>query len=552
MNAVVRRPMLNRTDVIVLLLLLLAGLKYTFGITHVLDVALYDESGYLHAGTSLRAVGWPAPEYAPLYALWYHALSLVQPDPVRLYYLNYALTTVLPPLFLYGLLRANRVPIIAGTVIAGYFLITQANFVTWPRPTHFALLIILAFVIAATRARRASSGYLLAATSALLAAYARPEYFLAFLLLFAAGAGFLVIEQRRGETSPRGWIPLGVVALGAILLLGKLGLPAFGKGGGERHFFAFAQHYALNWGVWNHLDPEGPYKPGTNFRAIAAQSFGDAETVSAAARHNPAMFLKHVATNIKNLASRFPGLFMHHENILFPLGTKFENLEARLILLGLAGFLFVRRRAWLPTLKENLGRHRLLLVSAVLLCVPAAISAVEIFPHDHYLLLPGTLLMAVAAVLLKGPDEEPPPLSLPRTALLGLGLLIAVPALSHRQEVETPIAHTIRSVQSLGITAPVHLLDAEGGYDYYQTPNYRRVAEYDKHVLFNQFRAETGLNMVVLTDRLAKDGHLAGDPEWEAFLKHPQEAGFEVREIPGTHATLLIERSILPPPGSAQ
>ena len=105
-------------------------------------------------------------------------------------------------------------------------------------------------------------------------------------------------------------------------------------------------------------------------------------------------------------------------------------------------------------------------------------------------------------------------------------------------------------MQSLGITAPVCLLEAEGGYDCYQTPNYQRVAEYDKHASFNQFRADTKLNMIVLTDRLAKDSHLAGDPEWEAFLKHPQEAGFDAREVPGAHATLLIERSILPRPDS--
>ena len=144
-------------DLGVLIILLLAGIKYTAGITHVLDVALYDESDYLHAGATLTQHGFPAPESGPLYALWYYVLSWLQPDRVRLFYLNQVLTTVLPPIFFYVWLRVNRVPVVVSTAAAAYFLITAANTGTAPRVTHFALLIVLFFCIAASFARRAET-----------------------------------------------------------------------------------------------------------------------------------------------------------------------------------------------------------------------------------------------------------------------------------------------------------------------------------------------------------------------------------------------------------
>ena len=536
------------TDLGVLLVLLLAGIKYTFGLGHVLDIELYDESGYLHAGAALRQVGFPPAPFAPLYAIWYYALSLAQPDLVRLYYLNYALTTVLPPLFLYVLLRVNRVAVVTAAVVAAYFLITQANFRTWPRPSHFALLIALASLALAVGVRRASTGLLLLAVGAILASFVRPEFFLSFLLLLAAGTSLLVAEHRRGAAPLHAWWPLGGVVLAAAGLLGVFGLPAFGRGGGDRHFFAFAQHFALNWANWNHLGPDNAYNPATNFREIAAKFFGNAQTVAGAARHNPAVFAHHVFTNVRSALSRFPGLFLHHEDIFLPLGTACENLEARLTLVALAMFVVIRRKTWWPALGANVRRHRRLLICAALLCVPGAISIAEIFPNDHYMLVPGTLLIVAAVVLLQGREEIEPPSGLTRRGqlLLALGILAVTPALSHRPDVDTPIVRTIRAVQALGIRKPVHLLEAEGGYDYYLPANYQRVAEYDKTLPFDQFLSAAGINMVAWTELLSRDSRFATDPTYQAFLDHYREAGFEAHPVPGGGVTLLVRRDLLP------
>ena len=169
---------LNPCDLLALLVLLLAGLKFTFRIERVLDISLYDESTYLHSGVSIAREGLPAAAFAPLYALWYYALSLIQPDRVDLYYLNYVLTTILPRLLVYVLLRVNQVPMIPSGFAAAYLLISQANFYTWPRPTHFALVFVLLSGIGASFCRRVEPILACLATGAMLASYARPEYFL--------------------------------------------------------------------------------------------------------------------------------------------------------------------------------------------------------------------------------------------------------------------------------------------------------------------------------------------------------------------------------------
>ena len=545
MQNFLRRWRLETIDPFVLFILLLAGLKFTHGITGVLDISLYDESSYLHAGTSLAQNGLPAAAYAPLYALWYHVLSLFQPDPVALYYLNYVLTTILPPLFLYLFLRVNRVPIISSALVAAYFLITQANFVTWPRVTHLALMIVLVCGIVISFTRSLDSALAVAALGALLASYVRPEYFLAALMMLVLGAIRLATGRQQGNR-----LAAALPLVGTILLMlagvGIFGLPAFDKGGGERHFFAFSQHFALNWARWNHVSADSSYQPGTNFQEIVGKYFGDATTVSSALRHNPGMFAKHVLTNVTLAASRFAGLFFHHENLFLPVGTAFDNIEARFTVLLAVGGLYFCRRSWLPGLRPNLRRHQSLLVCLGLICVPPFIALAEIYPHDHYMLLPGSLLIAGTVILLFGRDELPPAPE-PSPLFIGaLTMLAVVPMISHRPAVDTPIVRTIRFISSLGIDKPVTELDAEGGYHNYQNANYHQVTEFSKAVGFNRFRSENGINMIILTRRLKNDSHLLNDPEWKAFLDNYAASGFAVRAIPGTENTLLVEQGLLP------
>ena len=127
----------HRADVVILLVLLVAAVKYTQGIDRVLDVKFYDESLYLLAGVKLAARGLFCPEcgplYAPLYNAWYFLLSFLTRDPLSLYWLNYRLVTIIPPLLTYILLRTNNVSYLATAVVSALVLTAAANIPVWPR-----------------------------------------------------------------------------------------------------------------------------------------------------------------------------------------------------------------------------------------------------------------------------------------------------------------------------------------------------------------------------------------------------------------------------------
>ena len=108
-------------DWFVIFILFVSGWKYIYGLEKILDIGLYDESNYLYSGVKLFSNGFPDAESAPLYTIWYYLLSLLQPDIIELYFLNYKILTVLPPILLYILLRKQKVQIIPSVIISSFF-----------------------------------------------------------------------------------------------------------------------------------------------------------------------------------------------------------------------------------------------------------------------------------------------------------------------------------------------------------------------------------------------------------------------------------------------
>src|SRR5215217_7110820 len=180
----VKRLLFSSTaDGLAILFLLLAGLKFTYRLPSILDITLRDESIYLYSGVKMVQEGVPSPEFAPLYSAWYYVLSLLQPDEVALYYLNLKAVTVLPPILVFFLLRRYGLSTLAGVIISGLFLISTANLPVSPKPNHFALIIILFSLNAATYIKRDTLAILLVSIGTLVCSYVRPEFFLTYLLI---------------------------------------------------------------------------------------------------------------------------------------------------------------------------------------------------------------------------------------------------------------------------------------------------------------------------------------------------------------------------------
>lgn len=531
-----RRLVDHLPDLLLLGALLVAGLRFLAPIERLMDLNLYDESIYLYNGATLLRNGLPTPDWAPLYAVWYFGLSLIQPDRIALYFVNYRLLCLLLPLLLYLTLRRYRVPPAPAAICAFLLLIAEANSAMWPRVSHFALLIILGSLLAAGAARSRTSALALAGFGALLAAYARPELSLAAALI--ALATLATLARSAAARRSANWPLLGGLALAALALIAGLRPPI---GDGYRSFAAFSQHFSLNWVGWT----GSTLSPWTNAPAIMATAFGDAQSIGGAMLAGPDLFTRHLLSN----AARFPQtlfeLFFLHANLLLPAG--WQAAEGWLLLLLSLGCALVAGWRGRGLLRERLRALTPLWITLGSYLPGLLITTLVIYPRNHYMLILGMILLVGAMAPFGHPAR---PLT-PRGLLIGLTLAAAMIIFTPRAETvltfpETKATiNTIRFIASLQIAAPVQLLEAEGGYHIYLGDQFSRVAEYEKNGGFSQFAAERRINMIVVSNALRNDSRLRDDPAWQRLLADPAAQGYAQLAIPTTERLLLVEQGLL-------
>lgn len=532
-----------KTDLIVIFILLLAGFRFTFRLESFLDIGLYDESDYLFGGVKLVDDGFPdtayLPLYAPLYAVWYYILSLLQPDRVKLYYLNYKVLSVLPSILLYVLLRRYKSSELIATLISFFFLICSANLPVWPKVSHFSLVLVLTSFIFACGVRSFASTILLACLGALSSSYVRPEFFLTFLLLLLLYIGLIIARFGKLRLA-REMIAFLAFASTSGFLISLFGLPLWRED--NRSFAAFVQHFSLNWVSWTGSE----LNPWTDWGEIVFQNFGDIQTIPAALISNPLLFAKHMASNLVGTVRRILSLFSSHSGVAFPDNQVFVRIE-RYLLLGVSALhVFHSRGKWLPKLRENFEEHRGLLVLFSCYLLPSFVSTIVIFPRDHYLLLPGVLAIIATALFVVNSSEGKRELEdHKKLMLVGFLVISLTPYISYQSTGKRKNVETVMLIKSLEIEREVNLLEAEGGYGIYVGDNFQRVAEYDKNTNFNAFLSDRKINMIVVTDRLRNDTRFRDDEEWKFFLSNCATSGYEKMNIPNTDRQLIVSKKLL-------
>lgn len=532
-------------DLLLALCLALGGLRLTAGLEGVVDLTLFDETGYLYAGTHLPSEGLMPPAWAPLYGVWYFALHQLEPDPVALYYLNFRLLSVAAPVLVFVALRAYGVARLVALLCGWVFLLSVANLPVWPKPGSFALCLALLFVIAARDPRVPTRSVLLLALGALLCSYVRPEYALAYGLL--VGLYLVLLRCRSGRLDQRAeLLQLIIFLLASFGLAATFGLAALDRTN-DRGFEAFAQHYAINWSAWTGR----PIDPWTEFDIALADSFGPGvDSLGGAIRANPGAVARHVASNAltypQALASTFlTPLLPTTAPWARPLGMWLLGLAA----LATTGWAIARRR---HELGARLRERGLQLAMLGLLCAPALASALVVYPRVHYLLLQGVLI-ALALGVLAAPAVEPAPAPPGRRRWATVGAVGVILALltppvggtwyaAGLEAQGSPNRDTVLFIRGLGLTAPTNLLEAEGGFHVYLGDQFRRVPHFLKEEGATAFLRERDVTMVVVSDKLLRDRRYAGDPEWLAIVADPGAVGFSSLPVPGTDRVVLLRR----------
>lgn len=489
--------------------------------THV-DILLYDESNYLHGtmgGTPTAADG------GLLYHLWYRLLGSVEGDRIGLYLLNYRLWPIAVPIAAFVCLRASRVPTAPALVAALITIGTNANLHTWPRISHFTIVLILMAMALAPRARTPLLRISLLALALGIASYARPELFGAFLAMH----GILALEllRRKRQEPRRTHLPSALlIAATAWAMILYVGMPL---GTGERSFLAFSQHFSINWVDWT----GSTLSPWTSWRTIVAQSFGHVDSIAEAARSAPKTFARHIATN----AAALPGSVRHL--------VRFDALWwYRSMHILSTCCLFAAARGVHP-LASRMSNKVIRSWLALLCCLalPTGAAIFVIAPRSHYLIISLALLFVFAMVSCFGATDEDAPYTRRRKILLAGAAILAVAALAQgptRHESSRPNLATITALMALPTEPHMRLLEVEGGYHIYVGNHVTRVSEEQKDVSFRAFVTRERINAIVVSAGLMADTRFADDPEFAAFVADPQASGFHRVSLAGADERYLL------------
>ena len=527
MNKALLKSFFYSADSIIFVLLLVAGIVFTAGFEDSFDISLYDESAYLYSGVNFfkasapRQVEWetvgggvvglPPLEWAPLYSLWYYVISIFQPDRIGLFFFNFRLLTIIPPVIFYILFRSYGVSAVTSAAASSIFIFTPANYSIAPKVSHFALCVILSATALAGRTSSILSAVLVSLFGAMMVTLIRPEYCLSFFISLVLFIMLLFFERQ--ALSKRKAIVLITCALAfTIIFIAMVNILIHG----ERSMCAFGQHFSYNWLKSKHFIMDH----WTEWKEVMATVFSGADSVAEAFYNNPAAFLCHMADNENELIGKIP---------VFS------------IVVIACSFIY-----YYPRVRSNFFEYRNFLVLCCIFIIPGIVSTIVIFPREHYLLLSGGLVAAVSIVLLFSDISGRSKPLIEKLVPLLLIAIAMIPFLRFvNEKLPRPNLETIKAIRTLKITVPVNLLEAEGGYDIYLGDNYRRVAQYSKNQNFNRFMVERKINMIVISNVFQKDVRYREDREWRRFVKNCTSLGFVKVCVPNSNRTLIVKSELL-------
>ncbi len=554
-------------DLLSLAILALVAVKLLVWVDRAVDLTIADEARYLYQGVKLTEVGFPSPQWAPLYSIWYFLLNILTPGSsnIQLYYVSFVALSVAIPLLLYGYLRRAAVAPVIALLGSLFFLASYSNLNIRPYPTKFALFWVLLFLVASTFLPRRWHG-LVVMIALLTMGFIRPEYAISFVLAAILALVLVVFRVwKKGLGAVKGVLLHGLlVAALAVALVAILGNPL----AGARNLVAFKQHVALNYTATS--DPDT--NPWGNENAIATQIFGEFKTIPQAAANNPPAFLRHLWINARtlplNLARTLFEVYLPPR--LAPrafAGAVFAAiLVGWMVLLVLCALLNLRYRAMVqaqgsaetrvpkvPALHDPANKDQLVLVAVLLalVSVPVLASSLLYHPRFHYLQVQGLLITILGVLfvantlkLYRWPPQRTARLAALPIVAAGLVALVVTPNLARGWNVgkepafpaRTDVRNTVDMIADLRIGGPVAFLAygaaANYSYDVYLGENFRKVPSGIKKGDFDQFLLKKGITMVIWPDKMLDDLNFKDDDQYERFLADPGALGFQNLVVP--------------------
>lgn len=501
------------------------------------DFLFWDEMEYELAGLALfdkinRTWG-------PFYALWYKFLSVFQSDAIKLYYLNYRLTTLIPAIMLFLFLRRIKLSYFVSLLFSAGFLFSNVLFETWPKISHFCFLVIMLALLASTYLKNNFLKTLLFAATCLALSYARPEFYLAFLITIFYFV-FLLIKERK--TISKSLVPVLIVfVFFAVSVHKKMGVPL---GNNDRIVFALVQHLAYNANTWNNLDADFWLTGNVTLLPLIDS---DCEGLYGCMWANKELMIKHGFQNIFNYV-KFTTSFI--SDIFIPKSVFYWHgwTKVFFVFLLLLHVLFYRQFD-----VSQLKRYQTEIVLLCILSFPAVFSSFVIYPRTHYIILQLPLYFLLIFVPLTGYKKslsESKWDSVKYISIAILFLFLIKPNGSRfdhhdlfRKHKSLRNVKAIHLLRDLDIQAEVNVLDNDGGLHRMLTPNYSWVLAAQKDTTYDAWAEKKGVNMIYVTQHLTRDMRYSEDKEWNEFISNPE--GFKRFDVNDFEEYLLVKEELL-------
>lgn len=507
------------------LLLVAIGIKWSIGLPQHMDILFGDEAEYMRNGLDLFRI--VRNDWGPAYNIWYKFLSFFFSDTIQLYYANYIIGGVAVAVLLFLALTSIRIHYLTALYLSFCFFVSGLNINTWPRISHFVLILILTCILFISKQKSNAKKGLSFSILLYICSYARPDLFIAFLIVLTVSIFFMFQERDK----LRQFLPYLLLLIAVVLFFQIIfGFPSpTYKGGLNRLYSAFCQHYTMNY----------KYRTGAHFDAVTEwiefckNKFPDCTTIADVLKKHPNEFATNLFFNIKHYLLL---LLTSILSFIFPTGI-FTSRKALLIalalLLSVIGIIAVRKE------KRNhfihlLNEHKLLLFFLFVFGLPSIGMSTIIFPRPHYLLLHSLILVFILALMLQSIFHGMR-LKYWQSGGMGLLLLLIAPQSSAYRYMQFG-----KDMDNLCEQKLIRYLESKKEKQYVVFTNYLNITyilpknysefstefELKKGMTFSSVLENKHVNIILVSSNILENPILKADSTWNDLIARPEKYSF--------------------------
>mgnify|MGYP005845280997 CR=1 FL=1 len=522
-------------SLLIALFIIITGFYSVWNLDKINDIYWADEGLYLYNGRIMFEQKTD-PVWSPVYSLWYFILSKFQPDPIKLYHLNFKILIVATALSLFWFLSRTNVSLFVNFSLSAMLLISYYNFTIWPKISNFTFVFILLGFSLIINIKDEQRIIFISTLLSLFLSYIRPEFLFSFFLLFAV---FLVQSLLNKSFLNKSKVKLVIIFILGFLTFALLGLPY----STNRSFGAFSQHYSL---VKSSEKGRYDINPWLETEKFISKDFGNSESITEALFYNPKAFLNHISKTFLNYPKEAAKIYTE---LLFPKSLLRLSSSARvflllMILLFLIYFLKVKKqlKSYLISIVQNYKANKRFYLVVVLFLLPLIMASLINYPRDHYLFIQYPLVILLLLPVINSFRINKTWIE--RSAILILTIVVIVNLDNTNtffQNKKTKLEDEVRFIEQLNKGKTIKFLHRSSNLTYFLPLNFESI-EFDEKI------TPENLSDIIFNDMIYINNRFLSSPviknvNFDSLINHLAKENYYIYTTPMNN-TFLVKKTI--------